>query len=247
MKMKGPELQIKSKALVTGKFCFMNWKLLLRRNPLVDWFKWCKLKYSIERKFDNIHVGYCSQIIDCKFTSFNYIGEYAILTNVELGNYSYIGGHSVVHNATFGKYCSVASGCMIGLGIHPTNYISTHPVFYTRREPFWNSVVKSPQIDEYKPIKIGHDVWIGTNAIIRDGVEIGIGSVIAAGAVVTHDVPPYAIVGGVPAKVLRYRFDEETITKLLNSMWWDLVPTTLQKLTTWDVELFLQQMNSKNE
>lgn len=225
----------------------MRLTVFLRQNPLSDWLKWCKLKLTIERQYKNIHVGYCAQIVGCKFSSFNYIGEYAVLTNVKLCDYSYIGGRSVVHNATFGKYCSVASGCKIGLGIHPTNYLSTHPVFYTRREPFWQSVTQAPVVEEYKAIKIGHDVWIGTNAIIRDGVEIGTGSIIAAGAVVTHDVPPYAIVGGVPAKILRYRFDKDTINSLLKSNWWDEPPILLQTLPTWNVEQFLQHISNKDE
>lgn len=223
----------------------MKWKIFLQHNPLVDWLKWCKLTLTIERQYKNIHVGYCSQIVKCELSSFNYIGEYAILTNVKLGDYSYIGGHSIVHNTSFGKYCSVASGCMIGLGIHPTNHLSTHPVFYTHRESFWQSVTQAPLVEEYKIIKIGHDVWIGTNAIIRDGIEIGTGSIIAAGAVVTHDVPPYAIVGGVPAKILRYRFDEETIKELLESKWWEKMPITLQKLSTWNVSRFLKQIRDE--
>ena len=72
-----------------------------------------------------------------------------------------------------------------------------------------------------RPVIIGNDVWIGRNAIIMDGVEIGSGAVVASGAIVTKDVPPYAIVGGVPAKVIRYRFDEQTIERLIESRWWD--------------------------
>ena len=82
---------------------------------------------------------------------------------------------------------------------------------------------------------------------IRDGVEIGTGSIIAAGAVVTHDVPPYAIVGGVPAKILRYRFDKDTINSLLKSNWWDEPPIALQTLPTWNVAQFLKQISNKNE
>ena len=225
----------------------MSWKFLLSQNPLSEWLKWCKLKLTIERKYNNIHIGYCAQMVDCELSSFNYIGEFAVLTKVVLGDYSYIGGRCVVHNSTFGKYCSIASGCRIGLGIHPTDYVSTHPVFYTRRESFWQSVSQAPAIEEYRRIIIGNDVWIGTNAIIRDGVEIGTGSVVAAGAVVTHDVPPYAIVGGIPAKILRYRFNKEIIDKLLASKWWEKSPAKLQKLTTGDVKLFLKELAYENE
>ena len=75
--------------------------------------------------------------------------------------------------------------------------------------------------DAAKPIHIGHDVWIGYGAIIMDGVTIGTGAVVAAAAVVTKDVPPYAIVAGVPARIIRYRFDDDTIRRLLESRWWD--------------------------
>ena len=81
---------------------------------------------------------------------------------------------------------------------------------------------KERRFEEFKAqIEIGNDVWIGDSAIIMDGVKIGDGSIIAAGAVVTKDVPPYAIVGGVPAKIIRYRFDEDDINFLLELSWWE--------------------------
>jgi len=103
---------------------------------------------------------------------------------------------------------SVAYGVRIGLPEHPVNMVSTSPKIYRN--------IKSKDIkDVYFPPIIGNDVWIGANAIILQGVTIGDGAVIAAGAVVTKDVPPYAIVGGVPAKVIKYRFSDDVILKLL--------------------------------
>ena len=109
---------------------------------------------------------------------------------------------------------SVAYGVRIGLPEHPVNMVSTSPKIYRN--------IKLKDIkDVYFPPIIGNDVWIGANAIILQGVTIGDGAIIAAGAVVTKDVPPYAIVGGVPAKVIKYRFSDDVILKLLEIKWWD--------------------------
>ena len=111
----------------------------------------------------------------------------------------------------------------IGLGGHPLNLISTNSIFYSENKTAirndWRCKIS---FNEHKPTKIGNDVWIGEFVTIVGGVNIGDGAVIATKSVVTKDVPPYAIVGGIPAKVIKYRFDEETIGALLQSKWWDL-------------------------
>jgi len=129
-------------------------------------------------------------------------------------------------NTSIGKYCSIADGVAIGTSFHPSDRLSTHPFTYFRDEEhqFGEIVPPAEKIVPFqttKPIKIGNDVWIGRSAIIMDGVHIGDGAIIGAGAVVTKDVPPYAIVGGVPARLIRYRFDEKTIKRLLAARWWD--------------------------
>jgi acetyltransferase-like isoleucine patch superfamily enzyme len=129
----------------------------------------------------------------------------------------------LIQNTTIGKYCSIANDVIIGLGSHPLNLFSTSPLFYKRINPLKLKLVKENQdIKEYKPIHIGHDVWIGTRAIIMDGVRIGNGAVVASNSVVTKDVPAYAIVGGVPAKIIKYRFTDEIQLSLLKSNWWDM-------------------------
>ena len=114
-----------------------------------------------------------------------------------------------------GKYVSIARNVTLGLGQHPTNLVSTSPIIYNNNPQYLN-------VEQYlKPVEIDNDVWIGTSAIVMGGVHIHTGAIVAAGAVVTKDVPPYAIVGGVPAKIIKYRFDEPTRNKLLASKWWE--------------------------
>lgn len=135
--------------------------------------------------------------------------------DVMIGEYTYING-GYIYKSRIGKFCSIGYGISIGPGEHYTERISTFPLSNRAlgQEDESEFVIKGLTI-------IGNDVWIGNNAIIMQGVKIGDGAVVAAGAVVTKNVPPYAIVGGVPAKILRYRFNDNIIEKLLQLKWWD--------------------------
>lgn len=124
--------------------------------------------------------------------------------------------------AEIGAFTSIAGNVTYSHGNHPLDTVSTHPAFYYQD---FGLIDKDHQgiitgIPKNEKITIGHDVWIGRDVTILTGVTIGHGAVVAAGAVVTKDVPPYAVVGGVPAKLIRYRFDEDTIAALLKSAWW---------------------------
>ena len=164
-----------------------------------------------------------STIRNCSFGFHNRIYDNTILSNVSLGDYSYVGGDCRIMNATIGKFCSIGPEVWIGgLPSHPLNLKSTFPGFYQKDSSFYGI---EPEYEykepEFKEVKIGNDVWIGARAMIMDGVSVGDGTVIAAGAVVTKDVPPFAIVGGVPAKIIRFRFSDQKIHEMLASQWWN--------------------------
>lgn len=148
-----------------------------------------------------------------------------ILNHAQIGNYTYISRHSLIQNTQIGNYCSISHEFLCGLGAHPLNLFSTSPLFYKKKNCFRQEIIHQDiDFEEYKKVIIGNDVWIGARVTIMDGVKIGNGSVIASGAVVTKDVPPYAIVGGVPAKIIKYRAATEEIAKYTNSNWWELSP-----------------------
>lgn len=126
-----------------------------------------------------------------------------------IGNHTYIARNSLIHLTNIGNFCSIGPNFVCGYGIHPLNGISTSPEFYSTMKQTGHTFSMIDKIQELKPIVIGNDVFIGMNVSVLDGVTIGDGAVVAAGAVVTADVPPYAIVGGVPAKIIKYRFDEK--------------------------------------
>lgn len=159
-----------------------------------------------------------------------YLAQGVNLGNTSLGDYTRIRQFSTLHHVDVGKYCSISRNVRIGLGRHPLNLISTNSIFYSQNKTAIRSDwINKINFEEHKPTKIGNDVWIGEFVTVIGGVNIGDGAVIATKSVVTKDVPPYAIVGGIPAKVLKYRFDEETIAALLQIKWWDLPDDEITK------------------
>ncbi|PFD99357.1 CatB-related O-acetyltransferase [Priestia megaterium] len=158
---------------------------------------------------------------DCELGDYCSFGNNTHLHNVSIQQFSYIGPNSRINNTEIGKFCSISEGVKIGLGTHPIEHISTSPVFYSINNQLPLMFSHKPLFEEYKTTKIDNDVWIGANVVLLDGIHIGNGAIIAAGAVVTKNVPDYAIVGGVPAKIIRYRFDEETRQLLIDSKWWE--------------------------
>lgn len=143
------------------------------------------------------------------------------LSGVRFGSYSYINEQSLMRGVHVGRFTSIGPHFFCGFGEHPSNLVSTSPAFYSTGNQCGTSFADRDEFEEAKETSIGHDVWTGARVFVRDGVRIGNGAIVAAGAVVVKDVPDYAIVGGVPARVIRLRFPEKAIKELLEIKWWN--------------------------
>lgn len=141
--------------------------------------------------------------------------------HVEIESYTFVAEKAVVNMTSIGRFCSVGPYLICGYGDHPVDWVSTSPTFFSTFKQCGTTFSEKNFFEERKPVVIGHDVWIGARVFIRDGVKIGNGAIVAAGATVVKNVPNYAIVGGTPAKVIRYRFPEEIIQELLAIAWWE--------------------------
>lgn len=181
-------------------------------------------RFLVEWKFRRKHVriGWLSTCDDVSFGDRATVYHMVRLRNVVLGDMSYVATRARIVNAQIGKFCSIGPDCRIGLGMHPTSgFAATHPAFYSTGRECQISFVDRNLYQGSAPVLIGNDVWIGQSAIVLDGVKIGDGAIVGAGAVVTRDVAPYAVVVGVPARVLRFRFDEQRVARLLALQWWN--------------------------
>lgn len=158
---------------------------------------------------------------DCIFEGYNKLHGNARLVSTRLGRMSYVSS-ARISRSNIGSFCSIGFEALIGLGDHPAALLSTHPAFYSNLGQSGRTFSDRQHFEEFKTIQIGNDVWIGARAVILGGVSIGDGAIVAAGAVVVHDVPPFAIVGGVPARILRYRFDDPIRAAIQDWRWWDL-------------------------
>lgn len=152
---------------------------------------------------------------------YNVVFARAALIDSTIGDHSYVQTGGILFATDVGRYCSIASAAQIGLPAHNVAWASSHPVFGLSDAPLVRLYRTENHWDEVPRTFIGHDVWLGHGAMVTAGTRVGHGAVIAAGAVVTKDVAPYAIVGGVPARLLRYRFDDETCQRFLRAAWWE--------------------------
>lgn len=130
---------------------------------------------------------------------------------------------------------------------HPTTWLSSSPFQYNvgLQFPDYSHLFEQKKIVRPKTTVIGNDVWIGSLSLVRRGLKIGDGAIIAGGSVVVKDVPPYAIVGGVPAKVIKYRFTEEQIAALMQIKWWDMPVSDLKDISFDDIDLAIQALKTK--
>ena len=164
-----------------------------------------------------------AELRECQLGLFTDIGARVLMAECELGDYSYVERGAELIYTRIGKFCSIAANTRINALNHPTERVSQHKITYRPNEYFLYAKVDKAFREERRDtrVEIGHDVWIGHGAIVMPGVTIGHGALVAAGAVVTKDVAPYEIVGGIPAERLRWRFKKSTREGLMKLNWWD--------------------------
>lgn len=183
------------------------------------------LRYPL-RLFNKI--SFRATVVDSKIHKTVAIQPHANVRYSQIGRYTYISSRTGVIHAEVGSFCSIAANVSIGGGAHDLNAVSTSPVFNKGRNILKRNFAQI-EFAPFKTTKIGNDVWIGNRSLVLQGVTIGDGAVVGAGAVVTKDVEPYTIVAGNPARVIRKRFDDETIARLLELRWWDMSEKELEK------------------
>jgi acetyltransferase-like isoleucine patch superfamily enzyme len=174
-------------------------------------------------------------------------GEVTVSENAQIGKYTNIGTRTLVApGATIGNYCSISRDVEIGAANHPLEMLSTHSFQYNERHFPMQEYKKHKRIRPGRrssgPTRIGNDVWLGAKSIVMRGVTIGDGAVIGGGAIVTRDVPPFAIAVGIPARVKRYRFEPDVVDQLLALRWWRLDPLDMDGVTFDNVTEAIEQL-----
>lgn len=199
-------------------------KYLLRKIRNVTYRIYNQIKYKCQ-------IEYSCNTFKTVFEGQNRISHGTYIPKSYLGIYSYVGANCILPNARIGRYSSIGNNVKVIAAMHPISWVSTSPVFYSNKRKFtlseeelFNDILSV----DGKSVLIGNDVWIGDNVLLRGGIKIGDGAIVAMGAVVTNDVPSYSIVGGVPAKIIKYRFSEADIQWLKKVRWWEMDPVILK-------------------
>ena len=185
----------------------------------------------------------------------NGFGKNSAIVSSKIGYGSYIAQGAKLAKANIGRYCSIGQNVDCIFGKHPANtYVSTHPSFFALKTPVGFTYADKQYFEEFAEphdagysITIGNDVWIGANVSLMDGVKIGDGAIVAANALVTKDVPPYNIVGGVPAKPIKKRFTDKEIEFLLDFKWWEKPNSWIRESAHFfrDIEKFMNHLKQQ--
>ncbi len=191
---------------------------------------------------------FSANVIDSSIDKTAAVRNHVRIYHSALGRYSYVARDTLIQNTEIGSFCSIAEGCNIGMPSHPVGFVSTSPVFLHGGN-YLKTNLGNIEYQDCPRTHIGNDVWIGAHAQIKSGIRIGNGAVIGAEAVVTRDVPPYAIAGGVTARIIRYRFDRKICSDLNESKWWEKSDKELRELSSCITEpqAFLEKIDKKIE
>ena len=195
----------KIKIFLSPRLLYAHYK----KHKLLRQFKWKNFKIGLNVTVENSSIG-----------NHVFLGTDVEFLNSKIGDYSYINSNTTINYTEIGIFCSIGSDVHFGLATHPTDLISTHPTFYANNKVFETFSTKN-YFKDFKEIIIGNDIWIGSKSLIMGGITIGDGAIVAAGSVVTKDIQPYEIVGGIPAKHIKFRLDNNEIKNLEKIQWWD--------------------------
>ena len=187
---------------------------------------------------DSCVIGKDVELLDSELGEECRIAHHASIRSSRVGRLTSIGRYSKLTHSHVGSFCAISWDVTINALTHPDNHLAMSAFPYV---PYVGQFVET-RTQHYKLVKIANDVWIGAHAVVMPGIEIGNGAVIGAGAVVTKNVPDYAIVAGVPAKVLRFRFSEQMISRLLMAKWWDLDKSIIKA----NIDLFQHEFTEES-
>ncbi len=220
-------------------------------NSIIVWVKRCGRKilrfflqkemYVFDQEIDWEHI--MMEVHKTKIGKNIKIYRPSHIKDSDIRDYTYISTNAFIGHTNIGKFCSIGPNLFCGWGIHPSNGISTSPMFYSTRRQNGITLSTIDKIEERKLITIGNDVFIGANVTILDGVTIGDGAIIGAGAVVSKDIPDYAIAVGSPIKIIKYRFDDDKIAALKRIQWWNFKEDQLQDVEKmfFDIDEFIKK------